>query len=44
MSIDSDGCHEARLFQFHGSRERIILGASQAALHWLRIHLVDRSV
>ena len=44
MSIDSDGCHEARLFQFHGSRERIILGASQAALHWLRIHLVDRPV
>lgn len=44
MSIDSDVCHEAKLFQLHGSRERIILGASQAALHWLRIHLLDQSI
>ncbi|MGH7848263.1 MAG: competence/damage-inducible protein A [Candidatus Binatia bacterium] len=29
------GC-EARHFHFTGDRERVILGASQAALHWLR--------
>jgi nicotinamide-nucleotide amidase len=40
MSIDIDRCHEARLFQFHGGRERVILGASQAALHWLRSQLL----
>jgi nicotinamide-nucleotide amidase len=35
-SIARDGFHEARLFRFHGDRERIIAGTSQAALHWLR--------
>ena len=32
--------HEARLFRFHGDRERIIAGTSQAALHWLRTSLL----
>ena len=40
MSIDCDHCHEARLFQFYGDRERVIVGASQAALNWLRIQLL----
>lgn len=39
MSIAHRELHEARLFQFHGDRERIILGASQAALNWLRTTL-----
>jgi competence/damage-inducible protein CinA-like protein len=42
MSIDCDHCHEARLFQFHGDRERVIVGASQAALNWLRMQLLTR--
>ena len=33
--------HEARQFQFHGDRERIILGTSQAALNWLRLALLE---
>jgi nicotinamide-nucleotide amidase len=41
MSIARGGLHEARLFQFHGDRERIILGASQAALNWLRTSLLN---
>jgi nicotinamide-nucleotide amidase len=41
VSISLRGRHEARLFQFHGERERIILGASQAALNWLRLILVE---
>ncbi len=36
MSIAGQDRHEARLFHFHGERERIILGASQAGLNWLR--------
>ena len=40
MSIDCDRCHEARLFKFHGDRERVIVGASQAALYWLRTQLL----
>jgi competence/damage-inducible protein CinA-like protein len=36
ISVSMDKLHEARLFQFHGERERVILGASQAALNWLR--------
>jgi len=36
MSIALEGRHEARQFHFHGDRERIIQGASQAALNWLR--------
>jgi PncC family amidohydrolase len=41
MSIAQEGRHEARLFQLHGDRERVIQGASQAALNWLRITLLD---
>ena len=33
---------EARLFRFQGDRERVILGASQAALHWLRTALLEK--
>jgi nicotinamide-nucleotide amidase len=40
VSIARDGFHEARLFRFHGDRERIIAGTSQAALHWLRQELM----
>jgi nicotinamide-nucleotide amidase len=36
ISIAQDNYHEARLYNFHGDRERIITGTSQAALHWLR--------
>ena len=36
ISIAQESRHEARLCQFYGERERIILGASQAALNWLR--------
>jgi nicotinamide-nucleotide amidase len=41
MSIALSGRQEARLFQLHGDRERIILGASQAALNWLRTTLLQ---
>ena len=40
ISVAKDDLHEARLFQFHGERERIILGTSQAALNWLRTTLL----
>lgn len=43
MSIACDHSHEARLFRFHGDRERIILGASQSALNWLRTQLSAQS-
>jgi nicotinamide-nucleotide amidase len=36
ISIEREAYHEARRFQFHGERERIILGTSQTALDWLR--------
>lgn len=39
MSIADPEGAEARVFQFHGDRERIILGASQAGLNWLRLAL-----
>ncbi len=39
ISIAQAKDHEARLFQFHGDREHIILGTSQAALNWLRLAL-----
>jgi len=32
---------DARLFRFQGDRERVILGASQAALNWLRTALLS---
>jgi nicotinamide-nucleotide amidase len=41
VSISLSNRHEARLFQFHGERERIILGTSQAALNWLRTILLE---
>jgi nicotinamide-nucleotide amidase len=41
ISIAQDNYHEARLYNFHGDRERIITGASQAALHWLRTTLLQ---
>ena len=41
MSVALGDRHEARLFQFHGDRDRIILGASQAALNWLRTSLLN---
>jgi len=41
ISIAQAKNHEARLFQFHGDRERIILGTSQAALNWLRLALLE---
>jgi len=37
ISIAQAKNHEARLFHFHGDRERIILATSQAALNWLRL-------
>jgi nicotinamide-nucleotide amidase len=40
MSIAHAGGHEARLFRFHGDRDRIISGASQAGLNWLRTSLL----
>lgn len=40
MSLVREGLHEARQFRFHGDRERIIQGASQAALNWLRTSLL----
>lgn len=39
ISIATETVHEAQLFNFYGDRERIILGASQAALNWLRVVL-----
>jgi nicotinamide-nucleotide amidase len=41
MSIAQQKHCEARLFKFHGDRERIILGTSQAALNWLRTTLLQ---
>ena len=41
MSIAQTDRHEARRFQFHGDRDRIIQGASQAALNWLRTTLLE---
>jgi nicotinamide-nucleotide amidase len=41
ISIAHDNYHEARLHNFHGDRERVITGTSQAALHWLRTILLQ---
>jgi len=41
MSIATIDRQEARLFQFYGDRERIILAASQAGLNWLRTILLQ---
>ena len=43
LSIAGPRSHQARLWQFHGERERIILGTSQAALNWLRLGLLEQS-
>lgn len=43
ISIAHERGQEAKLFQFHGDRERIILGTSQAALHWLRTTLLSKA-
>jgi nicotinamide-nucleotide amidase len=36
IGIAREGSSEARHFRFQGERERVIVGASQAALHWIR--------
>jgi nicotinamide-nucleotide amidase len=41
ISIAGEKRHEARRWHFHGDRERVILGASQAALNWLRLFLLS---
>jgi nicotinamide-nucleotide amidase len=41
IGIAAKKYHEARLWHFHGERERIILSASQAALNWLRLFLLS---
>jgi nicotinamide-nucleotide amidase len=41
MSVAQPTGEQARLFQFHGERERIILAASQAGLNWLRTVLAS---
>jgi competence/damage-inducible protein CinA-like protein len=41
ISIAQTGGHKAKRYKFHGDRERIIVGTSQAALHWLRITLLS---
>ena len=43
ISIAQEGREEARSFRFHGDRERIIVGTSQAALHWLRTTLLSQA-
>jgi len=40
MGIARRGHSDARFFNFHGDRERVILGASQAALNFLRTSLL----
>ena len=40
MGIARPGHSDARHFHFHGDRERVILGASQAALNFLRVALL----
>ena len=41
ISLARRNNHEARQFQFHGERQRVILGTSQAALNWLRLTLLE---
>lgn len=41
VGIAHHGQSDARLFRFQGDRERVILGASQAALNWLRTTLLE---
>jgi nicotinamide-nucleotide amidase len=41
MSLAAENYHGARLWHFHGERERIITSASQAGLNWLRLFLLS---
>ena len=41
IGLARDEGSEARLFHFQGDRERVILGASQAALQWLKTALTE---
>ena len=41
IGLARDQESDARLFYFQGDRERVILGASQAALYWLRTVLLS---
>jgi nicotinamide-nucleotide amidase len=41
MSVAAENYHNARLWHFHGERERIITSASQAGLNWLRLFLLS---
>lgn len=41
ISIARERGNRARLFNLRGDRERVILGTSQAALHWLRVMLLE---
>jgi nicotinamide-nucleotide amidase len=41
ISIAGERGNRARLFNFRGDRERVILDTSQAALHWLRVMLLE---
>ena len=40
ISIARTGGRKAKRYRFHGDRERIVIGTSQAALHWLRTTLL----
>jgi nicotinamide-nucleotide amidase len=43
ISVAQETGEEAKLFQFYGDRERIIVGTAQAALHWLRTTLLSKT-
>ena len=43
IGISLPGGSKARHWQFHGNRERVIQGSSQAALHWLRTSLLQNT-
>ena len=42
VGIARRGHSDARLFNFHGDRERVIFGAAQAALNFLRTALLEK--
>jgi len=41
IGLARDEGSDARLFHFQGDRDRVILGASQAALQWLKTALTE---
>jgi nicotinamide-nucleotide amidase len=43
ISVATGNRHEALRWHFHGDRERVMLGASQAGLNWLRLVLLEQS-